>query len=313
MPAEGMLRQGAVSQVKASSPSTKAGFIHDAEMFDDAYDRRIGAILVDRQSLTLEQAADIVERQRHQQEKFGSLAVQLGYCNESDVDAALMMQSKPLQLKKEDRNRLAPHIQKILSDPARLSQFNQGMAHLELRWFTGAPERRCLSFVSSEPNEGCSTSVAMFAILFAQMDKRVLVIDASCDARGQATLFGTFESELDLATVLSDPNRCLTLPQAVESLDIRVLVSHGKAEEIRLIQSRQFARFLDFAANNFDVVLVDTAPVKVRSDAFTIAMRCSGAVAIIRLHNSKSDDAKELVRGLTTSGVEIVGAIGTHF
>jgi protein-tyrosine kinase len=279
----------------------------------DTYDRRIGAILVDRSHLTLEQAAHIIEVQRVHHEKFGVLAVQLGYCDQAAINASLAVQAKPVSLKKDDRNRLAPHLQKILSDPTLLSQFNQGMAHLELRWFTGAPERKCLSFVASRGGEGCSTTVAMFGILFAQIDRRVLVIDASCDVGGQAKLFGIAESAVSFEQIMQDPSACMRLEQVIPSLDLRVLVSTASLDDTKHIQSRQFARLLDFASNHFDVVLVDTAPAKVRSDAFTIAMRCSGAVAIVRFQNSKSDEARELIRGLTTSGVEVVGSIGTHF
>jgi protein-tyrosine kinase len=283
--------------------------------FDQAerLDRRIGAILVDRKSISLEQAAHIVDVQRNRQEKFGVIAIELGYCDQVAVNTALNVQSKPLLLKKEDRNQLAPHIQKILADPMLVSQFNQGMAHLELRWFTGALERKCLSFIASRANEGCSTTVALFAILFAQVDRRVLIIDASSDVEGQAALFGIQNSTINFEEVLEHPPACLNLSQAIPSLDIRVLTSNGSHDEARLIQSRQFARLLDFASNNFDVVLVDTAPAKTRPDAFTLAMRCSGAVAVVRLQNSKNSDVRELVRGLTTSGVEIVGSIGTHF
>ena len=284
-----------------------------AESHEDDFDRRIGAILVDRKFLSLEQAANIVELQRHRQEKFGVLAIELGYCDLAAVNTALHAQSRPLALKKSDRSQLAPHISKILSDPALLSQFNQGMSQLELRWFTGAPERKCLSFVASQPNEGCSTAVAMFAILFAQSDRRVLVIDGSCDPNGQAKLFGISDTDAIFEQVLDDPSRCLKLPQAIESLDIRVLCSTGDINEKRQIQSRQFAQLLDFASHKFDVVLVDTAPTKIQPDAFTIAMRCSGAVAIIRLHESTRHDATELMKGLTNSGVEIVGSIGTNF
>jgi protein-tyrosine kinase len=305
-------KQAPSAQLKALPRIGKNIARSDLEQFEES-DQRIGAILVDRKSLTLDQAADIVEMQRNRHEKFGVLAVELGYCDQIAVNAALSVQSKPLPLKKEDRNQLAPHIQKILADPMLVSQFNQGMAHLELRWFTGAPERKCLSFVASRATEGCSTTVAMFAILFAQIDRRVLIIDASCDVKGQAELFGIRESSASFEQVLEDPTACLRLPQAIPSLDIRVLVSTGNLEESRQIQSKQFARLLDFASNNFDVVLVDTAPVTTRPDAFTIAMRCSGAVAVVRFQNSKSDETRELVRGLTTSGVEVVGSIGTHF
>jgi protein-tyrosine kinase len=305
-------KQTAPGLLKALPKIEKANSRADVDQMEE-FDRRIGAILVDRKSISLDQAADIVDIQRNRQEKFGVIAVELGYCDQFAVNAALQVQSKPLILKSEDRNQLAPHIQKILADPMLISQFNRGMAHLELRWFTGALERKCLSFVAARANEGCSTTVALFAILFAQVDRRVLIIDASSDEKGQAAMFGIQDSVTNFEEVLEHPGSCLKLPQAIPSLDIRVLTSNGSIDETRLIQSRQFARLLDFASNNFDVVLVDTAPARTRPDAFTVAMRCSGAVAIVRLQNSKNDEVRELIRGLVTSGVEIVGSIGTHF
>jgi protein-tyrosine kinase len=307
------VKQGGVSELESFPSQGRRITQINSELVEDDHDRRIGAILVDSGFLTLKQASDIVEIQRSSQERFGVLAIQLGYCNQAAVNAALSLQSKPLLLKKADRNRLATHVRKILSDPQLVSQFNQGMAHLELRWFTGAPERKCLSFVANRAEEGCSTAVAMFAILFAQSDRRVLIVDASGDSGGQGKLFGIEQSEGLFEQILEDPARSLQLPQAIESLDIRVLSSTGNVGQKMLIQSRQFAKLLDFASNNFDVVLVDTAPAKISSDAFTVAMRCSGAVAVVRFQNSKGEEVRELIRGLTNSGVEIVGSIGTHF
>lgn len=275
--------------------------------------QRIGAILVESGSITIDQATIILDAQRYQYDLFGAIAVKLGFCEVSAINRALASQTKPLHIQANDRSRLAQHIQNILADSRLCSQFGRGVTHLELRWFNGGAERRCLSFVAAKHDEGCSSTVAMLGILFAQRDRKVLIIDAACNQADQAQLFGLQNSTVFLEDALENPTRCMQAPAPTESLDLRILASRNPSAMPAHLQGKQFAKLLDAASNLYDIVLIDTPPICERNDAYTVAMRSSGAVAIVRLQKSLDEKTKQLVHGLNEAGVELVGTIGTNY
>ena len=291
-------------------PANTSELLHDQS---EEQSQRIGAILVECGSISIDQAAIVLDAQRRQHDLFGAIAVKLGFCEIGAINRALASQTKPLHLQANDRSRLAAHIQNILADSRLCSQFSRGVTHLELRWFTGGPERRCLSFVAANPNEGCSTTVAMMAILFAQSDRKVLIIDAACNNARQARLFGLQNVSVCLEDALENPTRCMQAPSPTQSLDLKILTSRNPSSMPAHSQGKQFAKLLDAASNLYDIVLIDTPPISERTDAYTIAMRSSGAVAIVRLQKSLDEQTKQLVHGLNEAGVELVGTIGTNF
>lgn len=275
--------------------------------------RRIGAILVEQKAITLEQAAMVLDVQRSSGERFGVIATRLGFCTQDHLKSGLVKQFQVPQLLGRDRDVLAPHLQKILADSRLCNQFTRGVTHLELRWFTGADERKCLSFVSSTAAEGCSTTVAILAILLAQTDRKVLVVDAACQAASQLKLMGIQNPLVFLEDVLENPLLCKEAPMPLDPLDLHVLVSRSPLETPKYLQSKQFAKLLEVAGQNYDAVLIDTPPLSERGDAYTLAMRSSGAVAVVRLQKSREDRTRELLHGLRDSGVEVVGVIGTNY
>jgi protein-tyrosine kinase len=283
------------------------------ELNDQEDHRRIGAILVEHNALTIEQAAKVLEVQRSSGDRFGAIAIRMGFCTQDDLKAGLVVQFQAPRLLGRDRDALAPHLQKILADYRLCNQFTRGLTHLELRWFTGSDERKCLSFVSGTAGEGCSTAVAVLSILLAQTDRKVLVIDAACQSASQLQLMGIDNPTVFLEDALTNPIRCTEAPTPLDPLDLHVLASHSPLETPKYLQSKQFAKLLEVACQHYDAILIDTPPLSERGDAYTLAMRSSGAVAIVRLQKSREDRTRELIGGLRDSCVEVVGVLGTNF
>jgi protein-tyrosine kinase len=301
-----------INQITNAASATNEALLRpDYELSDTS--RRLGAILVENGAISLDQAATVIEIQRNTNELFGALAVKLGYCNVVELNSALILQNKGQKLLARDRSKLAPHIQAILSDSKLRSQFSQGMTHLELRWFTGAAERKCLSFVADGINQGCSTAIAIMAILFAQNDRKVLLIDAAGERSSQMALLGIQEPEIYLEDVLENPKSCTLSARPLAPLELQVLSSRSPKDAVQSLHGKQFARVLEVASTIYDIVLIDTPPISERGDAYTLAMRTSGAVAVVRLQKSRDSTTRQLLHNLSDAGIEIVGTIGTHF
>lgn len=270
---------------------------------------RVGEILIALGRLHESQLLAVLARQAHDSRRFGELAQILGYVTQSDIDLALSQQgSAGLSevLINFPRASAAPFI-----DPDDLgSEALVGVrSQLVHRWFGDDPEQRALAIVSTDQGDGRSYVCSRLARLFADLDEDTLLIDADLRRPSLHRIFGA-DNTVGLSTFLQGH---LTQPpvRAVPGTPYLHLLTAGpKAEQPhRLIARNEFGRLLEHLAPQFRAIFIDTAPVSVGSDAITVALRASGALLVVRKHNARLADQRDLARRLTDSTVEVVGAV----
>ena len=70
-----------------------------------------------------------------------------------------------------------------------------------------------------------------------------------------------------------------------------------------------FEDLLEFAKQQFDYILIDSAPIGAAIDAAVIAKKCDGAVLVIGQGEVNSRLIQSVVKQLEASGVRILGAV----
>ena len=143
---------------------------------------------------------------------------------------------------------------------------------------------------SSMPDEGKSAITANLWRMLAEAGKRVVLIDA--DLR-KSILRSRYMISLDdgghaseapgLAYYLSGQS---SKEDVIYATNIRnafiVPVFHTIANPAILFQGERFKDLLDWLAESFDYVLVDTPPLTNVADADLIASQCDGALLVVR-------------------------------
>jgi protein-tyrosine kinase len=76
-----------------------------------------------------------------------------------------------------------------------------------------------------------------------------------------------------------------------------------------LLSRRGFAEFLEKAKERFDVIIVDTPPAVVTSDAQTIAASCGGALIVSSLNQTRVSELSNVRDQLLVTNVQIVAAV----
>lgn len=176
---------------------------------------------------------------------------------------------------------------------------------------TGQPPRVVL-VTSSLPREGKSTLVASLARIAAGEGLRVIVIDADLRKPRLHELFG-FPAGPGLVEVL---RREVTLAEALvkdERAPLRVLPgSRRLTQPTRLLGPEGLGTLLAALKRNFDLVLVDSAPLAAVADAKLLAGLVDAVLFAVRYDDTRRDFARTCMKGLTEAGAPVAGAVLTQ-
>ncbi|MDQ6821472.1 MAG: CpsD/CapB family tyrosine-protein kinase, partial [Actinomycetota bacterium] len=76
-----------------------------------------------------------------------------------------------------------------------------------------------------------------------------------------------------------------------------------------LLESRRMIELLDAAASMYDIVVIDTPPIGVVSDAIPLAHQVDGVLLISRIGVSHRDQASRLMKRLRGLNAHILGVV----
>jgi Mrp family chromosome partitioning ATPase len=171
-------------------------------------------------------------------------------------------------------------------------------------------------FVGAHDNVGVSSLIANLATNFARQEERVIAIDAQL--RGSSVgpgltelLLGKEKPDQGLGDCLSDPN-CSLKKEAVHSTPyegLTCLPRTDRATSPDKLASSRMASLLDSTSNNYDLVLIDSAPALQYVDAQSLAQWSDAIVFVVKAGTSRVPELRKVVDRLNTTGTPVIGAI----
>ncbi len=174
--------------------------------------------------------------------------------------------------------------------------------------------RLVLAVTSASPAEGKTLTVAHLAIAFAEIHRRVLVIDADLRRPKIHQLFNV-DRKFGLADLLADdvePDPAAALG-AIQPTMVRGLwtLTSGRSSEVsaNLLHSNRLGPLIGSLAEHFDIVLIDTPPILTLSDPRAVAFHADGTVLVVRSGKTTRDAALMAKQQLEADGREVVGVV----
>jgi succinoglycan biosynthesis transport protein ExoP len=168
---------------------------------------------------------------------------------------------------------------------------------------------RALVVTSADPEEGKTTVAANLAISFAQSGKRVLIVDTDLRRPRIHHAFG-ISHERGVSSVLIGAS---TFAESVQETDIPNLsvlpcgpIPPNPAE---LLHHRRFRDLIQQARSQFDLVVFDSPPVGVVTDAAVIAPQVDGVLLVARAEATTRDALRTALRQFRTVGAKLFGMI----
>jgi len=269
----------------------------------------IGDILVSTGRLSADDAQRILEKARKDNSQFGDAALALKLLKREDIDFALSQQFDYSYLTESDHTR-SPELVAAYKPFSRVGENLRAVrSQLMLRWFNNETAHKAVAMVSPGRGEGRSFIAANLAIVFSQQGQRTLLIDANLRNARQHTLFGLGKSA-GLSGILAD-RAGLEAALPVTGIDDLMVLPAGAVppNPQELLGRSGFAKLLKAAAENFDVVIIDTPAGTEYADAEIIASAAGAAVLVTRKNQTLVPEAALLARRLQDSGVVLVGSI----
>ena len=173
---------------------------------------------------------------------------------------------------------------------------------------------RLIGITSSTQGEGRSTAVAVFATTLADLGLRVLVVDGDLRLPNQQRLFGLGKGEGFSSLLLNPALGVADLIQPVnDHLDL-LLAGPKVPDPARLLNSDRCREVMTQIRQlpNYDLILVDTPPCLLITDASMLGEQLDGMLFLVGLGKVRGDMAPQACRRIEAAGVDLLGTICNH-
>lgn len=169
-------------------------------------------------------------------------------------------------------------------------------------------DAKCIAVTSANRSEGKSYNTINLAISFAQIEKKVVVID--CDMR-----LPTIASKLGVQAkpglsdyLIGEAKLEEVLQRDVEGIDV-IPAGNIPRDPTWLLESVQMEALLEALRKLYDYVLIDLPPVNTVTDA-AILSRCTDGILLVVRHNvTAKREVAEMLRQLRFAGAKILGFV----
>lgn len=272
---------------------------------------KIGRLLLQLGKITAEDTEKILQVQQEEGLLFGDAAMKLGLINDSDVQQVVAMQFNYHYLQSGQGDFSKDLLAAYEPFGQQVEAYRALRSQLMMRWFKEG--NRALALMSANHGEGISFLAANLAVVFSQLGAKTLLIDANMRDPRQHKIFNLRKS-IGLSDMIVGRSGMDAISDIEQIEDLSVLGAGTIPPNPQELLGRQsFSYLMMIAAENYDVVLVDTPPATESADAQSIVERCRGALVVSRLNKTKLSDITEVRNQIQFTGSSIVGAVINDF
>jgi capsular exopolysaccharide synthesis family protein len=143
---------------------------------------------------------------------------------------------------------------------------------------------RVIMVTSSFPSEGKTTTALNLAIVLAQRGEKVLLVDADLRRGSLNRVFGMMDQSFGLSAVLTQPGQNKEIPAPLPELPMLHVLTTGPRppNPAEMLSSNRMEEQMRYWAQQFDRIVIDTAPLLAVSDTQAMAVRADAVVLVVR-------------------------------
>lgn len=267
----------------------------------------IGKLLQDAGKLKPQDMERVLKLQQEENLRFGEAAQKLGLVTEADIQQALSHQFEYPYIPAAEAS-LSPELTAATAPYSKEAEALRSVrSELLLRWFKDG--RKTLAIGSARADEGSSYLAANLAVLFAQMGRKVLLIDANMRQPRQQDIFN-LGNGMGLSDILAERASSLQV-HAIKPFNTLSVLPAGSPppNPAELLARPSFGALLSGLETNYDIILLDTAPSQLTSDFQLVAARVGGMLIATRRNVSRISPLSELKDKITLTGAQVIGAV----
>lgn len=228
------------------------------------------------------------------------------------------MMLRPARIRTRQQRPNAPSASMLLTNQAVNSSVAESyrMLRTSLLLTDDGERPGTILITSAGRDEGKSLTCANLGIVLASTDQRVAIVDADLRLPTMHRLFGILPG--DYPALLQDPTRAAATsdPDHVRALAVGVLdnlwIVPAGAEArhpSELLASERCADMFAALAACFDVVLIDSPPVGLVTDAAVLAPQSDGVLFVVNYTARNRRQAQRALRTLQHVDADVLGIV----
>ena len=175
--------------------------------------------------------------------------------------------------------------------------------------FTGKGEDcPVFAFTSANAGDGKTLTTINTAISFAELNKRVLIIDA--DMRNPSVArYLSMKGDHGLSEQLAGIDEKLTL-RKTDAENLLVLAAGAlPPNPAELLASKRLQTLIESLRAEFDYIFIDTPPAGVVADALALAPCCTGYVIVVQTGTTHTQELQSVVHDIEQIGGDVAGVV----
>ncbi|MBW8367935.1 MAG: polysaccharide biosynthesis tyrosine autokinase [Arenimonas sp.] len=202
---------------------------------------------------------------------------------------------------------------KAMEDPRSAFAESYRSVRTALQFATDSGVPRSLLVTSSTPAEGKSTTALTLAQNFAQLGKRVLIIDADLRNPSLHRLLGT-ENSAGLSNYLAGAVRATEVIKLTDTPGLMFMATGPlPPNPAELLMGPKMLSLITIAREKFDQVIIDGPPVMGLADAPILANLANGTLLVVEAGETRITVGRNALKRLLAARAHVVGGLLTKF
>lgn len=168
---------------------------------------------------------------------------------------------------------------------------------------------RSITVTSSGSGEGKSTVTSNLAVVFSQLGKRVLLVDTDLRRPNQHHIFKVTNS-FGISNVLGNQVHIDHVIQETEVKGLSILTSGSiPPNPAELLGSEEMVQLLDYLHEIYDLVIFDTPPILVVTDAQLVANNTDASLLVVESGSTEINRAQQASEILSSTNSRFIGVV----
>lgn len=204
-------------------------------------------------------------------------------------------------------------VAEALADPRSAFSESYRSVRTALQFSTDRGVPKVLLVTSPSAAEGKSTTALTLARNFAQLGKRVLLVEADLRNPSLHRVTG-MRAELGLSSVLAG---AASISQVIRDTDDErlqvILAGPLPPNPAELLSGSRLLSMLTIAAEKYDQVIIDGPPVLGIADAPILSNVVSGTLLVVHSGKTRIKTAQSAIKRLAAARAHLIGGLLTHY